>query len=906
MPITSPVSNPVSAAPETTWELDLAEDTALGLGSASVEKPAVKDVETRSDQELLTQFLSDADESAFAGLVKRHGTLVMGVALRTVREAHAAEDVFQATFLVLAQKARSIRKQKSLASWLHGTAYRIGMRLLAKRQRRSEEALSGEPIVDCGPWEAVGSAWEQQVLDEELQQLPEHYREPLVLHELEGKSCRELADAMGLSVAAVEGRLKRGRKELKFRLMRRGVGLSGALLAVQALQSTAQAAPTASLIADTVTSSLTSSSLTDISLPETELTQAGSLAEQEILAMTTAKTTTLMTVAGTVLLAGGILGSGMFAQSGDPAGPGVTNLGTALAFADDQGLESDPFSDGGGRLEESFGDSDGESIQETEEELLATGIPGLGSRNSTNGRGAEALNEPTNFRFEDVPLADVVHKLSELHHVPIVLDSLGMRRASVDPYKKTLSAELNGVRLRNALEVMLKDLGLTARASGEVILITDRSPERGAESMMSAMMGGGASSFSRRQAETEAARWDVHDYRTEDVQSQKIGTALKTPVDIEFIDTELSEAMLFIAERYQIPMIPDESAMADLGIGLDTPINLVVSAVELKSALDLMLEPQELDYYIEDQVLKVTTKEAADQKMETRVYELRRLPKDFTPEHVARVIYRTIRPDSWGPNPWVYIEQVTPPGDGMGEGDYDDDESFGGGDGFGLSPGAGSPFGGQGATRTKPVKEEKKYAAIEPLPGCLVITQSQRAHREITALLEQLERFAARENPLNRRTDETSMFEEMESRDDPFGAGDEYDMEDDLDLPNAEDGEASRQSTLDEVRWRQAVAEYQAALDLSEAEKQHQRHQLNNATKAHQLLAEQLEERRAVAADYRSEMKVRDQLYSQRMAEIQARNEQLESQIEALKAQLKAAAESAGDKEKKATDASPF
>jgi RNA polymerase sigma factor (sigma-70 family) len=201
-----------------------------------------------TDRQLLERFTADRDEAAFAALVRRHGGLVFGVCRRLLGDAHDAEDAFQATFLVLAKKAGSIRQREYVAGWLHGVATRLARKARAQRVRRHfPEAPGPVPAPDVAS--AVAGAEACRLLDEELGRLPAHYRLPLVLCYLEGKSRREAALALGCSEGAVKGKLERGRELLRARLVRRGVALVPAGLAASLDGQAGAAAPAAWLAA---------------------------------------------------------------------------------------------------------------------------------------------------------------------------------------------------------------------------------------------------------------------------------------------------------------------------------------------------------------------------------------------------------------------------------------------------------------------------------------------------------------------------------------------------------------------------------------------------------------------------------------------------------------------------------
>lgn len=185
-----------------------------------------------SDQELVERFAQSRDEAAFRVIVERHGPMVHGVCLRALGCPHDAEDAFQATFLIFSQRAGSIRKSASLASWLHGVARRVTNELQRSQHRRQRREQAATTPTTKSPVDELSWAEVKTGLDEELERLPAAYREVVVLCYLEGQTRDEAAQRLGVEVGVVKGRLERGRKLLADRMTKRGLTLSAGLLTV--------------------------------------------------------------------------------------------------------------------------------------------------------------------------------------------------------------------------------------------------------------------------------------------------------------------------------------------------------------------------------------------------------------------------------------------------------------------------------------------------------------------------------------------------------------------------------------------------------------------------------------------------------------------------------------------------
>jgi RNA polymerase sigma factor (sigma-70 family) len=210
-----------------------------------------------TDGQLLGAFVARREGAAFEALLRRHGPMVLSVCRRVLGDRHDAEDAFQATFLVLVRKAAGLRSRELVGNWLYGVAYRTAMkaRAMSAKRRTRERQATGMARSANGQENWVSDELLGQ-LDRELGRLPDKYRVPVVLCELEGRSRKEVARALGLAEGTLSWRLAQARKMLAKKLSCRGPALSAGAVAAVLSQGAVSAAPSASLLKSTAKAGL--------------------------------------------------------------------------------------------------------------------------------------------------------------------------------------------------------------------------------------------------------------------------------------------------------------------------------------------------------------------------------------------------------------------------------------------------------------------------------------------------------------------------------------------------------------------------------------------------------------------------------------------------------------------------
>ena len=257
-----------------------------------------------ADGELLARYTTSNDGLAFAAIVARHGPMVAATCRAILHREHDVEDAFQATFLVLARKAGSVRAGDALGGWLHRVAYRLAVQanVELKRRRRRESDVSPmdipaapRPVLDLDL---------RSVIHHEIDRLPERQRLPVVLCDLEGLSYEQAASRLHSTVPALRCQLSKARERLRARLTRRGVTASALAVAMASTTdaSTSVAASWAEAAVGAATGGASSAA-------------AGALAQTILRGMFTTK---LKIATAAALAAAGIVSAGVIVGTAQP------------------------------------------------------------------------------------------------------------------------------------------------------------------------------------------------------------------------------------------------------------------------------------------------------------------------------------------------------------------------------------------------------------------------------------------------------------------------------------------------------------------------------------------------------------------------------------------------------------
>jgi RNA polymerase sigma factor (sigma-70 family) len=260
-----------------------------------------------TDGELLERFAARqgaVSETAFAALIERHGPMVLRVCRGVLSDPEDARDAFQATFLVLVRRAGSIRSRESVASWLHGVAYRTAScARSATARRKRHERRAGEMSAIAALEDHTDDRW--SILHEELHRLSPRFRDPIVLCDLEGLTHERAAERLSLPVGTVKSRLARGRERLRSRLVRRGLAPTIGVMTIVAAGEPAVAGVPAALAGATVQTAIRSAA--GSAIPAAVAAAVSTLSERTLMTMFCSSLKPAAVVALTVLTAATIV-----------------------------------------------------------------------------------------------------------------------------------------------------------------------------------------------------------------------------------------------------------------------------------------------------------------------------------------------------------------------------------------------------------------------------------------------------------------------------------------------------------------------------------------------------------------------------------------------------------------------
>jgi RNA polymerase sigma factor (sigma-70 family) len=483
-----------------------------------------------SEGELLERFVAARDEAAFEALIARHGPMVLGVCRHLLRDPNDVDDAFQATFLVLVRKAGSLRRRDLLGNWLYGVAHRVATRsrcLAARRLARAphgQETLDrldehgGEAIAvhdDPSPIDSEPSPW----LHEEVRRLPERDRSLVLLCYFEGLTHEQAAARLGWPIGTVKGRLARARDRLRKGLSRRGITVPDAALASRLALLDALTAVPEPLKGSTLAAARS------ITRPAAARIVAGAAVSRPVATLadgvSRAMITTQVKAVSLVLLVAGLVTTGFViaaaqgvpdqdsaarpdpfepriggprrvdkakvagpqapppkAERLDPSIPAKGGEEVHIKGAPGVGEPAGAGAGMAGMMEGGGSDDAGYELQARLDITRVAAVLAAAGQNAPNDALVQELDLPWEMAFSTpTPLQDVLKyikttiKKAGRPPLPIYVDPKGLKDAGVT-LTSPVVLELEGVPLKSALRLMLKQLNLAFCVRDGVLVIS--------------------------------------------------------------------------------------------------------------------------------------------------------------------------------------------------------------------------------------------------------------------------------------------------------------------------------------------------------------------------------------------------------------------------------------------------
>ncbi len=507
---------------------------------------------------------TEAAELAFAELVARHGPMVLRVCHTILGDLHEAEDAFQATFLVLARRAQSIRNRGSAASWLHGVAHRVARAArMAAGQRRTHERKAAELArrsADHPGWDDVG-----EVLHEEIERLPERYRVAIVLCDMEGLTEGQAARQVGWPIGTVRSRLMRGRERLRVRLIGRGLAPSLVLFGSLPTSEAAFVVVPACLLSSTTKGALQFAAAGAVPVVVSTLSEG--VLRAMFLTMLKMSAGALLAVGSVSLL---VIGAAGFAQEKSTA------RSSEIVQVSQEGQVVGPA-----------GRPIGVKSSET---------PAVSPRTKAI---LAKLEKPVSMVFpNETPLGDVLKYIKQatttpsFPGLPIYVDPVGLRETD-RTLTSTITIDIENAPLRVTLSHVLTQLGLAYTVKDEVLIISSRK------------------GIDREQKETAVLAQDATP-RTKAVLAkldQPIGMSFPTETPLRGVLNSIKEATV-TSTFAGVPVYVDPVGLKETDRSLDSTISIDLDGVPLRTTLRLLLKQVDLAYVVKDGLLIISSTDA--------------------------------------------------------------------------------------------------------------------------------------------------------------------------------------------------------------------------------------------------------------------------------------------------------